>query len=455
MCNEPLASVIIPVWRDAQALAQMLSRLKPDPQFELVASIVLGDEADYTDLRASRPDIRWVAGPRSRAAQMNGGAAEARGRWLVFLHADTGLPSDWLDVLADAGRRRDAVAGSFRLALDSPAWQARAIEWGVRARVALLGLPYGDQGLFVKRQVFSALGGYRDWPLMEDVDLVRRLKEVGRLVHSRSAVVTSAVRWERDGWVSRSLQNLSLATRFLLGASPARLAQKYFGRKAAAVVMMARAPWTGGKTRLGVAAGDDAAHAELREALLLDTLDVVCSTPNVEHIIACEPASECGRIREFARARVDVVAQRGSDLGQRLTHVFEDVFRLGIESVVVVGSDLPDLPSRLVQDAFIALRGAGDRVVLGPAADGGYYLVGMNRPHPVLFRRIDWSTNRVLAQTLEAAHAEGLKVCLLDQWTDVDSPADLERLVACSSESSARRTRAFAREHLGRVIADG
>jgi rSAM/selenodomain-associated transferase 1 len=219
--------------------------------------------------------------------------------------------------------------------------------------------------------------------------------------------------------------------------------------------MMARAPWTGGKTRLGMAAGDDATHMELRTALFLDTLDAVASVPNVEHIIGCEPAGECERVREFVDEHIDVIAQRGSDLGERLAHVFEDVFRLGIDSVVVMGSDLPDLPPRLIQDALAALHDARDRVVLGPAADGGYYLVGMNRLHPALFRRIDWSTSRVLAQTLDAAKAERLEVLLLDKWRDVDSTADLEQLVVTSLDSSAIRTRAFAREHLGHITADG
>jgi len=454
MCDEPLISIVIPVWRDEPALRRTLQRLNAPKQVEVIVASALDDEPRYHALRECYPSVRWTSAPRGRAVQMNAGAAVAGGRWILFLHADSELPADWHTVIADLEPRADIVAGAFRLTLDSADWRARLIEAGVRLRVALLGLPYGDQALFVRRHVFARLAGYRDLPLMEDIEFVRRVSKAGRVVHSRAAVLTSARRWERDGWMRRSVHNARLATRFLLGASPARLSQKYFGRKAAAVVMMARAPWTGGKTRLGLTAGETA-HAELREALFLDTLDAVVSVPKAEHIIACEPASECERLREFARAPVDVIAQRGSDLGQRLGHVFEDVFRLGIESVVVVGSDLPDLPPRLIRDACAALDGAEDPVVLGPAADGGYYLVAMNRPHPGLFRGIDWSTNRVLAQTLDAAKVDGLQVFLIDQWTDVDSIADMERLVACSSESTGRRTRAFAVKHLGGMTASG
>ena len=410
-----------------------------------MVACVLGEESRYLSIRDQHSGIRWVSAPRGRAAQMNAGAAISRGRWLLFLHADSELPVDWFEVIAHADIGT-CVAGAFALGLDSRDWRARVIEFGVRLRVAMFALPYGDQALFVRRSTFARLNGYRDLPLMEDIDFMRRVRKTGRLLISRSVVVTSARRWEREGWVRRSAQNVSLATRFMMGASPSQLAQRYDGRKAGAVVMMARAPWTGGKARLAVGA-DEAAHATLRHALFLDTLDAVSSVANVEHIVACEPADECERMRELVGTAIDVIAQRGDDLGARMAHVFEDSFRLGMESVIVVGSDLPDLPSRLLREALDALRGHEARVVLGPASDGGYYLIGLNLPHPQLFERIEWSTDRVFTQTREAAEALGLHVVLLDEWTDVDDAADLNRLVRDASESSAARTRAWSVAH--------
>lgn len=449
MPEEPLVSIIIPVWRDEHALAQTLRHLHAPSNVEVIVASALGEEPWYQHVRQQHPELRFVAAPRGRGVQMNAGAAVARGRWLLFLHADSALPAGWLDVITEVEDRADIAAGAFRLALDSHDRRARVIEAAVRLRVALFGLPYGDQALFVRSRFFNAIGGYRDLPLMEDIDLVRRIKQVGRLVQSRAAVLTSARRWERDGWVRRSARNVSLATRFLLGASPARLAQRYFGRKAAAVVMVARAPSTRGKTRLAVGTAH-AQHADLRRALLLDTLDVVTSVGDVEHIIACEPPGACEQMRDLVGPTVDVIAQRGDDLGQRMTHVFEDVFRLGVESVVVIGSDLPDLPSRLLREAVAALRRPGDRIVLGPAADGGYYLVGMNRPHPALFERIAWGTAHVLAQTLDAAKAQAAQIVLLDSWADIDTVADLSRLLNQHTERTAARTREWAGRHMVR-----
>ena len=455
MPDELLASVVIPVWRDEVALERALASLPPNPRnatgptHEVIVSCVLGDAERYERLRCAHPAVRWVAAPRGRAVQMNAGAAAASGRWLLFLHADSRLPADWLDALAVFDTSATAIAGAFAFALDSPDWRARVIEAGVRLRVALLGLPYGDQALFVRRDVFEAIGGYRDLPLMEDVDLVRRLNRIGVLARCKSPVVTSPRRWERDGWFRRTVQNARVAARFLLGASPARLAQQYFARARAAIVMTARAPWTAGKTRLAPAAVG-AEHEELRRALFLDTLDVVTTVAAVEHIVAFEPVDACERMRELAGAAIDVLAQRGGGLGERLTYVFEDTFRLGIESVVVIGSDLPDLPPELLRRAVALLSDGQDRIVLGPASDGGYYLVGMNRPHPELFRGIEWSTGRVLAQTLAMAKAHDLQVAVLDEWHDVDEPADLERLLNTAADSAACRTRAWLNQPASR-----
>jgi GT2 family glycosyltransferase len=158
---------------------------------------------------------------------MKHGARHGRGRWLVFLHADTRLGAGWIDVLRHVDPERSIVGGSFRFALNSPARWARWIEWGVRIRVRLFDLAYGDQALFVRRAVFDELGGYRELPLMEDVDFIRRLRRHGRLMHAGVPALTSARRWERDGWFRRTADNVLLVVLFLAGQPPERLARYY------------------------------------------------------------------------------------------------------------------------------------------------------------------------------------------------------------------------------------
>jgi rSAM/selenodomain-associated transferase 2 len=234
--RQPLVTIIIPVLDDTTALGGLLEALEPyrdEPAIEIV--VVDGGEADpaLERLRDRRPDVHWLRSLRGRGAQMNCGARRARGRWLLFLHADTRLGAGWLEELRRCDRCPGVVGGSFRFALDSRSRWARWIERGVQARVRLFDLPYGDQALFATCADFDALGGFRELPLMEDVDFVRRLRRRGRLAHAGVAALTSARRWERDGWLRRSMENVVLTLLFLAGVPPERLARRYHRRRGA------------------------------------------------------------------------------------------------------------------------------------------------------------------------------------------------------------------------------
>jgi rSAM/selenodomain-associated transferase 2 len=217
----PAVSVIIPVLHDADALARTLASTDSSGAEIIIAATA--DDETLAPLRVSRPDLRWIDAPRGRARQMNAGAAVASGEWLLFLHADTRLPHGWARAIEEAASTNLPTIGCFRFALDSTAWAARLIELGVRVRVALFRLPYGDQALFIRRDLFEGLGGYRDLPLMEDVDLVRRARSRARLFRSRLPAVTSARRWERDGWIRRTVRHLTLITLYFCGIPPDRL----------------------------------------------------------------------------------------------------------------------------------------------------------------------------------------------------------------------------------------
>jgi len=226
--SQPMVSVIVPVLNDAAQLRGLLSSLHISPDTEII--VVNGAVADPSmqAVRSRFPRVQWTDSPPGRAHQMNCGGSLARGRWLLFLHADARLSPGWVDEIRRADRGTRFIGGSFRFVLDSVAVPARLIEWGVAQRVRWFSLPYGDQALFVRRDVFDALGGYRPLPLMEDVDLVRRLRRTGPLLHSRLPVRVSARRWEQDGWVRRSIQNLILVLLFLVGVGPERLAHVYY-----------------------------------------------------------------------------------------------------------------------------------------------------------------------------------------------------------------------------------
>jgi len=224
----PLVSVVVPSRGDAAPLARLLADLPPADDLETIVSRSGPDDPAEASLRASRPDVRWVDGPAGRGVQLNAGAAAAVGEWLWFVHADCRVPFDWRTVfLAVEAARPPVVGGSFTFALESPTWQARVLERGVALRVRWLGLPYGDQGIFVRREVFRRLGGFQPWPLMEDVEFVRRLTRHGPVRHLSQRMPTSARRWERDGWWRRSGANLLTLAGYFAGVQPERLARRY------------------------------------------------------------------------------------------------------------------------------------------------------------------------------------------------------------------------------------
>src|SRR5688572_28190421 len=237
----PLVSVIVPILAaDRDTARQLIARIPVDLQVETIV-VEAGTELGLESLSQGRPDVTVVHTQQGRGRQMNAAAGLARGEWLLFLHADSQLPSDWLNLFETSVREhgtgsgpgpRDPgpggiVGGWFQFALDDPAWQARLIERAVAWRVRLLRLPYGDQGLFVQRRTFAALGGYRDIELMEDVDCVRRMVNAGAVIELPCALITSARRWRRDGWFRRSTRNLTLLALYFCGVPPRVLARWY------------------------------------------------------------------------------------------------------------------------------------------------------------------------------------------------------------------------------------
>lgn len=220
----PTLAVVIPTLNAEAGLADTLAALPPVA--ELI--VVDGGSQDATVSIAKAAGATVLACAPGRGGQLAAGAAMATAPWLLFLHADTRLdPAAWraLDShLADPDRVK--VAAAFRFRLDDRAWQARLLEFGVRLRVAVLALPYGDQGLLIHRDLYGAVGGYGALPLMEDVDLVRRLGR-RRLRILPGNAITSSARWRRRGWIAQSLLNLRCLALYLTGAPPAEIARIY------------------------------------------------------------------------------------------------------------------------------------------------------------------------------------------------------------------------------------
>lgn len=215
-------TVVIPTLNAERFLTRTIASIGP------VRAIVVvdGGSTDQTEAVATPLGARLIRAPRGRGTQLAAGIDAAGGGWLLLLHADTRLEPGWRrDALSHMAKGPDR-AGWFRFALDSDDPRARRLERAVAWRCRALALPYGDQGLLIHADLLCRIGGMRPLPLMEDVDLIRRLGRA-RLVPLPSAAVTSARKWQDQGWLRRSSRNLLCLSLWFLGIPPRLIARIY------------------------------------------------------------------------------------------------------------------------------------------------------------------------------------------------------------------------------------
>jgi uncharacterized protein len=226
---EPLTiSVIIPVLNEGSQIAVLIENLYVLGGREHTEIIVVdGDPQGGTLDSIVDPRTVRLTAPAGRALQMNTGAAAASGDILLFLHADTLLPLNGFELIRRAVAE-GFMAGAFELAISSRRPVLKLIAWVTSLRSRLTRVPFGDQAIFLRKAYFTLLGGYAPIPLMEDVELMRRIKRRGDIVHILPARVhTSARRWEREGVLRCTLRNWSLRLLYRMGASPVQLVRYY------------------------------------------------------------------------------------------------------------------------------------------------------------------------------------------------------------------------------------
>jgi rSAM/selenodomain-associated transferase 2 len=220
-------SIIMPVLDEGERIADALDALAELRALGVEVIVVDGGSQDATVQRARLRADRVLTAPCGRAVQMNAGAAEASGDVLLFLHADTRLPAEAERLVLDGLARSGHDWGRFDVTIEGRPTMLRLVALMMNLRSGITAIATGDQAIFVKRDVFRAVGGYPDIPLMEDIALSKRLKRTGRPLCIRSHVITSGRRWETHGVWRTILLMWRLRLAYFLGADPARLAKRY------------------------------------------------------------------------------------------------------------------------------------------------------------------------------------------------------------------------------------
>lgn len=222
-------SIIIPAYNAEADLPLCLASLMPGLESGLLREVLLidGGSDDQTKRIAESTGAAVLSAPtKGRAAQLRHGAQNARGDWLLFLHADTVLSRDWAERVTAHISDMPNKAAAFTLAYRSDHPMARKVAARANWRARVFGLPYGDQGLLISARHYKAIGGYAQIPLMEDVKIAQAIGK-RRLTILSAEARTSAAKYERDGWRKRSSRNTSILLRYLLGAKPEKLAKHY------------------------------------------------------------------------------------------------------------------------------------------------------------------------------------------------------------------------------------
>ncbi len=235
MLNRPHAmasqiSIIIPTLNAAGSLPGCLDSLLPGLSAGVIRDLVISDggSTDGTPALADDVGAQLVTGAKGRGGQLQRGAEVAKADWLLFLHADTQLPDDWVGAVSVHIAKQPHKAAVFRLRFQADGLLPRLVGSWANFRSRVFDLPYGDQGLLISRTLYDQINGYPDLPLMEDVAIARALK--GRVLLLPTYVTTGAQRYIESGWINRGARNLWTLVRYLLGADPQKLARAYHKR---------------------------------------------------------------------------------------------------------------------------------------------------------------------------------------------------------------------------------
>lgn len=425
MTNRPVLAVVIPALNEAEYLPELLDDLG---RLRIPAEVVVvdGGSTDGTFDVAAAGGARIVSSGPGRAGQMRAGADATSAPWLFFIHADCRISESSLRTLEEFIAPDDRSRhGHFAFALAGEGWYWRFIEFSVRVREAMANLVYGDQGLLVSRQAYREAGGHPLWPIMEDVGVLDRLRNKGTETRLDGTLVTSPRRYEVEGRIRTWLRHGMLMALFRMGVSPRRLARWRAGDDGVprrSLIVFAKAPRPGKvKTRLAADVGADEATRIYRSMgrQIVDAVRGGRYSVRIHH----DPPEAAHEVAAWLGARsLSFHAQTAGDLGARMADAFEQCFGEADE-VCIIGTDAPSVSRETIDEAFDGL--ATSDLVIGPAEDGGYYLLALRRPCPALFDGIAWSSPEVLDATLARANEAGFSVHQLARQTDVDTLADV------------------------------
>ncbi|MEH6501520.1 MAG: TIGR04282 family arsenosugar biosynthesis glycosyltransferase [Pseudoalteromonas distincta] len=329
--------------------------------------------------------------------------------------------------------------GRFDVRLSPSSPMLNLVAWMMNQRSRLTGICTGDQAIFVRRALFEQLGGYADIPLMEDIDLSRRLRKISRAACLRPALTTSSRKWQKHGVLRAICLMWWVRLQYWAGVPPERLVQQYYGAAPASenaaakpsprrpqtsrpLLIFAKAPLPGTvKTRLIPALGAEGA-CQLYQQLLMHTLNQTRDWPGLRYLYCAPDMSHPLFTRLANEHHLQLRQQQGQDLGSRMQQALAEHSGGGL----LIGTDCPLISTEALLDADQALK-IHDTAII-PSEDGGYVMIGQRQPDPAAFVAMTWSHARVMEDTRSRLATAGKTLWTGPILWDLDEPEDLPRL---------------------------
>ncbi len=431
-------SIIIPTINEEYFLNKNLESLK---NFKEDVEIIVSDggSKDNTLDIAQRFNCFIVNSNAGRGTQLNAGAAAASGDILIFLHADTFLPDNALNLINEFFTSAENKICRFLLGFDfNHKWLDLYTSF---SKYDTLFTRFGDSAIIVRKEFFNELDGFKNTETFEDVDFLKRASHISKVKIINDSVISSSRRFIQNGVIKQQLLNIFLFIGYLLNISIQNLSKMYNKNtsksKTDSIIIFLRYPKNGKvKTRLAKTTSSEFA-TNFYKSCAENLVNITKRISSINRFVFFSNENEREEIKSWLGNKLFYAHQEGDDLGIRMKNAFEKVFSTGAEKVIIIGTDIPDLSAEIINKAFEYLDSSD--IVIGPSKDGGFYLLGMKKMYAGLFEEIEYSTAEVFSETLARIKELKLSCQLLPELQDIDTEEDLLRWLNESNENNIKK----------------
>ncbi len=446
MQNHKKYSVIIPTLNEEKYIAGCIDNINTClPGAEIIISD--GGSRDKTLQLASKKGALILSSLNGRGSQLNLGAQKAKGSTLIFLHADTELPKNCDTFIDEAFKNEKVQVATFKMKFDIDNRILNFYSWFTKFDSVFTR--FGDCGIVVRKNYFNAGNRFPEWKIFEDVQYLRTARKKAGVFTLPCFVTTSARRFLQNGFIRTQLRNSIYVFQYLITQKPEKIYSKYNRMKNLnknAVIIFSKYPQKGKvKTRMASTLGHTFAK-DFYKVCAEHTFNETLKVKNSRSFLFYSDEKDRDKIKKWTNSKFLLHPQQGKDLGEKMLNAFKSVFKNNVKKTVIIGTDLPDISSDIIEKSFDLLDECD--VVLGPATDGGYYLLGMKKIYEKLFVDLPWSTDRLLGKTLEIINYLNLRVSILPELSDIDTEIDLNNWINKETNLKIKTIKSFVQTAL-------